>query len=252
MKTNKLLSLIFFLTLIFFVPNFAIAQSFISPNYRINFGNFNMTSGRKTSTNYTLTDTVGQNSPGQYNSTGYIVKAGFQYIYEQNIPFSFRISNLDLSFGHLTLGVSTTTSNVITISTPSGHGYEIYTQANHPLKTLGLNSTIPDTKCDSGTCSESTSGVWTSNSTYGFGFNAIGVNSSMVATGIGTSNYFTNSTYFRQFADASLNETPKIIMSEPGPTSSHSALISYKVNVSPSQPVGTYQNSVNFIAVPKY
>ncbi len=227
-------------------------QTFNSNSYHIDFGNFNMTSGKKSSANYTLTDTVGQNAPGQYDSAGYIIKAGFQYLYEQNIPLSFSISNLDLNFGTLTPNIGSTVTNTLTISTPTGRGYDILAIADHFLKSIGGNSTIPDTKCDSGTCSESVSGVWASNSTYGFGFNAIGVNSSMVATGVGTSNYFTNSTYFRQFADNSSGETAKIIMSESTPVKDHSALITYKINISPAQPAGTYQNSINFIAVPKY
>jgi len=228
------------------------AQTFDSNSYHIDFGNFNMTSGKKSSANYTLTDTVGQNAPGQYDSAGYIIKAGFQYLYDKNIPLSFIISNLDLNFGSLTPNIGSTVTNTLTISTPTGRGYDILVIANHPLQSIGGNSTIPDTKCDSGTCSESTSDVWASNSTYGFGFNAIGVNSSMVATGVGTSNYFTNSTYFRQFADNSASETAKIIMSESAPVKDHSALITYKINISSDQAAGTYQNSINYIAVPKY
>ena len=251
---NKLYFFYFFLLLFFLLTNkkSLLAQTFDSTNYHIDFGNFNMTSGRKTSANYTLTDTVGQNAPGQYDNTGYTLKAGFQYIYENNIPFSFKISSLNLNFGTLVPNIGSTVVNTITISTPTGHGYDILTSANHPLRVLNSKSTIPDTNCDTGTCSESVSGVWTSNSKYGFGFNAMGVNSSMVATGVGTSNFFANSTYFRQFADSSSNETAQIIMSENSPVKDHSAIITYKVNISAIQAAGTYENSLNFIAVPKY
>lgn len=234
-----------FVVLIFFLcfHNFALAQTFNSPSFKIDFGNFNMTSGKKNSTNYILTDTVGQNAPGRFDNTGYVLKAGFQYIYEKNIPFSFKISQLDLNFGVLTPNIGSTQSNTLTISTPSGHGYDILTQANHPLTTIGAAITIPDTKCDAGICSESSSGVWTSNSTFGFGFNA---------NGNGTSSYFTDSTYFRQFADNSVSETAKIIMSESTPVKDHLATVTYKINISSQQAAGTYQNSINFIAVPKY
>jgi len=242
MKTKNVL---LFLLLILFLINKKniLAQTFDSTNFHIDFGNFNMTSGKKTSTTYTLTDTVGQNAPGQYDSTGYVVKAGFQYIYDKKIPLSFEISSLDLAFGNLVPNIGSTVTNTLTISTPTGHGYDILAIANHPLKTIGTNSTIADTKCDSGTCSESVSAVWTDAFTYGFGFNA---------NGDGTSSYFTNSTHFRQFADNSLGETAKIIMSENVPVEDHSALITYKINISPLQSAGTYENSINFIAVPKY
>lgn len=250
------LKIIFFILILFTIYDLSsaisLAQTFDSASYHIDFGNFNMTSGRKTSANYTLTDTVGQNAPGQYDSTGYVLKAGFQYLYETNIPFSFRIDDLDLSFGILTPQIGSTVTNIITISTPTGHGYDILAIENHPLRTLNNQATIPDTKCNSGTCSESVSGVWTTNSIYGFGFNAIGINSSMVATGVGTSNYFTDSTYFRQFADASANETAQILMSEGTPVKDHSAKITYKVNISSIQSAGLYENAINFIAIPKY
>ena len=243
MKNKKWLFIICLLFFLLINKKNILAQTFDSASYHIDFGNFNMTSGKKTSTNYTLTDTVGQNAPGQYDSVGYVVKSGFQYLYEKIIPFSFEISDLDLNFGTLVPNVGSTVTNTLTISTPTGHGYDILAIANHPLKTIGNNVTIPDTKCDSGTCSESTSGVWTNNSTYGFGFNA---------NGNGTSSYFTNSTYFRQFADNSSGETAKILMSESTRVENHSALITYKINISPNQASGTYENSINFIAIPKY
>jgi len=226
------------------------AQSFDSSSYHIDWGNFNMTSGKKTSTNYQLTDTVGQNAPGKFTSSGFVVKAGFQYIYDSMEKFSFSISDISIDFGSLSPSVGTTQSNTITITTPSGHGYEILAIANQPLSNIN-SQTIPDTSCDS-SCSISTSGIWTSNSKYGFGFNAIGINSSGVATNIGTSSYFSDSTYYRPFAATSKSENPQTIMSEDSSVTDHSARITYKINISTYQPSGDYQNLINFIAVPKY
>jgi hypothetical protein len=210
-----------------------------------------MTGGKKTSATYNLTDSVGQNAPGKYTSTGFTVKAGFQYIYDLYQPFSFKISNLNLDFGHLVPQVGSTQSNTITITTPSGHGYDVLSSENHPLLTTN-SVTIPDTTCDSGTCDQSTSAIWNSATKYGFGFNAIGINTSGVATNIGTSNFFTNNTYYRQFANIQASETPQVFMSESNPVKNHSAKITYKINISPNQSAGTYQNSINLIAVPKY
>lgn len=219
------------------------AQSFTSPSYHIDWGNFNMTGGKKSSTNYILTDTVGQNAPGQYNSAGYTVKAGFQYAYDPNYKFSFSIDNLDINFGPLTPNIGTTQTNNLTITTPTGHGYEIFTSQNSSLTTLGINTTIPDTTCDNNDCDQTTSGVWINNNIYGFGFNA---------TGDGTSTYFIDSTYFRQFANQQTGESPQIFMSENNPVKNHTSKITYKINISPLQPEGSYQNNINFTAVPKY
>lgn len=238
-----LIAFLFLSTIYDRTSKIAFAQIFDSASYHIDFGNFNMTSGSKRSPNYRLTDTVGQNAPGQYDKNGYTIKAGFQYIYQQNTPFSFEISNLDLEFGSLTPNVGSTVTNTLTINSPLSFGYEILAIADHPLTTIGDNSVIPDTKCDTNVCSDSISGPWTESSTYGFGFNA---------SGVGASSYFTDSTEFRRFANASLNETPKTIVSETTKAIDHSALITYKINISPNQAAGTYQNSINFIAVPKY
>jgi hypothetical protein len=251
----KLKSIIFFflLSTFYFLLNtgYIFAQHFSSSNYIIDWGNFNMTSGSKTSLHYSLTDNVGQNAPGSYTATGYILKSGFEYIYDTFNQFSFSIDNLAIDLGSLASGVASTATNIITLTTPSGHGYLVMAQESHPLsQSTGI--TIPDTTCDIGsTCTVSVSGVWSGASYYGFGFNAIGINSSGVATGIGTSGYFLNNTYYRPFA-AVPPGSGQVIMSEPLPAKNRSARISYKVNVSTSQSAGNYQNAIIFTAVPFY
>jgi len=228
------------------------AQSFSSSSYKINWGNFNMTSGKKTSANYQLTDTVGQNAPGQYDQTGYTIKAGFQYIYDTIFYFSFQINDLSIDLGTLSAGSTSTDTNTITITSPSGHGYQIMAHQNHPLAINNSGTTIPDTICDNGTCTESQSDTWTNSSIYGFGFNTIGINNSGVATHVGTSAYFADETYYRQFADHSLDEANQIIMSEDSAVQNHQARVTYKTNISSIQAAGNYQNAITFTAVPKY
>lgn len=253
MRTKIFVHLLLLSTICYLLPtkNIVFGQHFESPSYIIDWGNFNITSGRKTSTNYRLTDTVGQNAPGRFTNSGYMVKSGFQYIYDTFYKLSFSIDDLSIDFGSIVPSIGSTQSNIITISSPAGHGYQIMTSENHPLQ-IDSASQIPDTTCDSGTCSESTSGVWINSSTYGFGFNAIGINSSGVTTDVGTSNYFTDNTYYRQFANTAASEIPQIIMSEDLPVRDHRARVTYKVNISPLQASGNYQNSLTFIAVPKY
>lgn len=234
----------------FLVPS-ALAQHFSSSSYIIDWGNFNITSGSKASTNYSLTDTVGQNAPGAYTSTGYVVKSGFQYIYDTFNQFSFSINNLSIDLGSLVPGVASTATNIITVTTPSGHGYQIMAQENHPLS-LNSGITIPDTACNIGsTCTVSSANVWSSLSAYGFGFNVLGINSSGVVNNVGTSAYFTDNTYFRPFAVVP-PDTNQIIMSENLPIKNHSGRVSYKANISNTQAAGNYQNSIIFTAVPKY
>ena len=251
MKPKVLFFILIFVSLFLIPFSIVQAQRFTSASYIITWGNFNIDSGKKSSTNYSLTDTLGQNAPGAFNSAGYTVQSGFQYIYNTFAQFSFSVNKLSINLGTLVPGVGSTDTNIITISTPSGHGYQIIASENHPLRLIS-GTTIPDTRCDSNSCSESVSGAWITNTAFGFGFNAIGINTSGVATGVGTSDIFTNNTYFRNFAALSQQEPGQTIMTENKAVKSHSARISYKGLVSSVQSAGAYQNSIIFTAIPNY
>lgn len=238
MKTKIILTFIFFLFSL--LP--AHAQHFISPSYIIDWGNFNITSGRKYSSNYQLTDTVGQNAPGQSEKNGVIVQSGFQYIYNTFTELSFSIDKLNINFGTLTPGVASTDANILTVTTPSGHGYQIMASQNHPLW-INSNLYVPNTTCDLNDCTSTTATSWTSNSKYGFGFNV---------AGLGATALFPNSTYYRPFADLSNNENPVTIASENIPVKKRQTTINYRVIISPLQAAGDYENYLTYILVPKY
>lgn len=231
----KLLYLLSVLSALLSTPVFA--QHFESSNYNIDWGNFNITSGRKTSTNYSLTDTVGQNAPGEYTKTGVKLKSGFQYIYPFDI-FSFAIDNLDINFGTLIANIATTATTILTTTTPSGNGFQITAAQSFPLKNNSL-ATINDVTGDNGIATEIVQDLWVNSTTYGFGFNA-------------NTSYFTTSNHYRQFANISALETPQIIDGSITPVKNHQTLITYKVNISNSQAAGTYQNYIIYTATPKY
>ena len=217
------------------------AETMKSESYKIIFGNFNITSGTKSSSSYTLTDTVGQTAAGEFDSTGYIVKAGFQYLYAL-YDFSFSISDLTIDFGSLTPGTPATATNVLTVSAP-GAGYAISVFENHPLKNVDGDE-ISDTTCDDGSCSESSASPWTLSSVYGFGFNL---------SGDDVASDFVDGTYFRQFANFEAGgESPQVIMSSSQAGKNRQATVTYKVNISGSQAAGNYSNYLVFVATPSY
>lgn len=240
----------FILTSYFLNLKSIVAQRFDSDSYIIEMGNLNMTGGRKTSNSFNLTDTVGQNAPGQYDGSTFILKSGFQYIHDTLTEFSFSIDDLSIDLGTLIPESPVTDTNIITITSPVGRGYQIYAHQNHSLKNMS-GYTIPDTTCDSSACSESVEGLWTQSTTYGFGLNAVGLNDTN-PTGIGTSQYFPTTDHFRQFANYELSETAQVIMSETVSVKDRSAQITYKANISPLQSSGNYQNTITFTAVPNY
>ena len=242
MKSKFIFVIIIFSFLVSRFPSPIFSQHFTSDSYIIDWGNFNITSGRKTSVNYRLTDTVGQNAPGLSEGDNLKIKAGFQYIYDLSRVISFTIDKLNIDFGTLIPGIGVTDTNLLTVTTPSGRGYQIMAQENHPLW-INSSNFIANTTCDANDCTPTLSAPWTSSDKYGFGYNV---------TGIGATAYFLTSTHFRPFADFSQNQEPAIIASESSPVKNREAMVTYRVLVSPLQSAGNYENYITYTLVPRY
>lgn len=222
-----------------------LAFSMSNDNYVIDFGNLNMTSGKKSGPNYTVTDTVGQLAPGLYSGTNYQVRAGFQYIYSIT-PFRFRITNIDIDFGTLSpTNPVTRTSNLI-VSNGSANGYAVTAYENHELLVPATGQLIPDTTCDNGLCTQTASQLWTSTLTYGFGYRCDNVASTDCATG------FTTANFYKQFSDNSKNEVPQTIMTGTNVGRNKEVQVTYKVNISGTQAAGVYSNVITYIATPTF
>jgi hypothetical protein len=252
LKTGKRLIIIASIIIGFALPKEILAQSkMVSPNYEIQFPNFNAGAGVPKSTNFWTRGTLGQTAPGLFSSANYRVRSGFQYI-STIIPFSFSISNISINFGTLTPSTPDTRTATLKVKAGGAGGYSVKAIENHPLQITGSATTIPNTTCDTGTCTKLTAGVWSLNSTYGFGFNM---------SGDDVPSDFVNSNYFRPFANAALGEDPAIIMTKNQVTWNYpnntwpwesQATITYKINVSPTQPAGTYTNIIKFTAIPAF
>lgn len=220
----------------------SLAENLKSDTYRIDMSNINMTGGRKTSGSYNLTDTVGQTFQGQFDSNGYRVRAGFQYIHSI-IRFSFTISDLTIDLGTLVAQTPSTATNILTISTGNAYGYTVKAIESHELRSTTTD--IPDTPCDAATtCTITDANIWASNSDYGFGYN-------MSGDDVDTSD-FVDSTYFRPFANDEDIDSPSTVMSSTGIATSSAATVTYKANISSIQPAGYYTTPIRFIAIPSF
>lgn len=226
----------------FYFAQIARADLLESDSYAIQFGNFNITSGEKSSASYNVTDTVGQTSAGPYNSTNFFVGAGFQYIYQIG-NFSFSISDLSIPLGTLTPGVHASDTNTLTISTKGAGGFSVYAYETNPLRLTQGGADIDNTTCDAGTCTFSSAGVWTNQAIPGFGFNA---------TGTTAATDFTNSTYFRPFADAEQSQAMQTVMTSPNIANDETVTVTYKAGIPGDQPAGEYQTSIIYVAVPGF
>jgi hypothetical protein len=244
MKKNALLIVFFIFFIILPVFCYINAINMDSPLYKIQFGTIDIAGGKKTSSGYRLSDSVGQTAAGQFQSTGYIIKAGFQYLYSI-FPFYFSISQTKIDFGTLTPNSPQTGQTTLTVSFDAAGGYQVTAIEEGPLRTLNQLASIPDTTCDGGgnTCNESLAKPWTQTSAYGFGYNM---------SGNDIPSDFVNSTYFRPFPDRTNNENPAVVMSSTNVGRNRQAAVTFKVNISPVQPAGSYQTVINFIATPTF
>jgi len=243
MKKIKFL-LIIFMIFIFSYLNFVYAINMESPLFKIQYGEIGIAGGNKSSANYNLSDTVGQTAAGQFNSSGYVVKAGFQYLHSI-IPFRFSISNTNINFGTLVPNSPQTAITTLTVSFGGAGQYQVTAIEEGRLRTLDNLNSIPDTECDGGpnTCNESLAKPWTSNTAYGFGYNL---------SGNDIPSDFIDTNYFRPFPNREENEDPVVIMSSTNVGRNRQATMTFKVNISPIQPAGRYQTIINFVATPSF
>lgn len=241
-KLHQTLLILASITMFFNLSGPLLADNLRSDTFRIDMSTINMTGGKKTSESYNLTDTVGQTFQGQFDSNGYRIRAGFQYIHSI-IRFSFTISDLTIELGTLVAQTPSTATNTLTISTGNAYGYTVKAIESYTLRDNAKN--ILDTNCDSATsCTITDANIWASNTDYGFGYN-------MSGDDIDTAD-FIDSTYFRPFANDEDLDSPATVMLSSGIATSSAAIVTYKANISSTQPAGYYTTAIRFIAIPSF
>jgi hypothetical protein len=232
--------------------NSVLAQTSLkSDNYVIHLPNFNSGAGVPSSSNYKTNVTIGQTAAGLFSSANYLVRGGFQYIHTI-IPFSFSISNISISFDPFIAQVSQTRTTSLTVKAGGAGGYSVTAQQNHRLQIGDSGNFIDNTTCDNGNCTRTQAEEWTQDTTYGFGYNIWGDD---IPAGFSTQDYY------KQFADASLTQDPVTVMSKTAVTWDYPnntwpwesiATMTFKINVNATQPAGTYNNIIMFVATPTF
>jgi len=238
-----------------------------SPQYRIQFGTVNSGGKAMTNTDYKLNTSVGQTAAKEFQASGYIVKAGFQYIYTR-IPFTFSLSSIQVNLGTLLPSVPSSGNITLSVSFGAAGQYIVTARADKPLATASLANTIPFTGCDGGsdTCTTTLAKPWTLTTAYGFGYGM---------TGEDIPADFINNTYYRPFPNLLLSEAPAVVMQSTNVTAditptpfpaytpapvltgtphdvTHQATITMKGNVSNFQSAGTYSTVIRFLATPSF
>lgn len=186
-----------------------------------------------------------QPMPGSYSGTNYTIKTGYENL-PPSKPFSFNISNSIIDYGPLSPTNHIYRTSNLNVSNTSTKRFIVIAYENRPLVATESNSSIPDSTCDNGSCSQVRSALWTNTLTYGFGYRCDNVSNNDCPIDFNLDNYY------KQFSDQSKKETEQIIMSSNLPESNHETQITYKVNISKTQPKDSYSNTVTYIAVPGY
>lgn len=219
------------------------AQTMSNSNYILQMGNLNSGSGKPTGPNNKVSFTTGQTGANLFSGTNYKARAGFQYIYSI-IYFRFSISNTFIDFGSVSPTIPTLRTNDLTVSNGSGYGYQVTVSQNHNLRLNSTGSEVPPTACDSGSsCTVTTANLWTNSLTYGFGYRCDNV------SGADCDSQFSTSDYYKPF-DSS--PSAQVVMSSANVGKNRQSTITYKINVSGTQPAGIYTNIINYIAIPSY
>ncbi len=242
---NLLARMLLFLLLFFSIFNLKKIQAINmeSSKFKMESANVSTAAGSKSSDNYQLSDTVGQTVAGQFASSGYVIKAGFQYL-KSIIPFRFTVSNTNVNLGTLIPNTFSTSQITLKVDFGSAGEYQVLAYEEYPMKNpTGI--TIPDTSCNGGseTCNKLLAKLWNSTSTYGFGYNMSG--DDIPAD-------FINSNYFRPFANKENGDNPVVIMSSSNVGRNRQSTLTFKANISSVQPAGSYQTVIHFIAIPSF
>lgn len=147
-----------------------------------------------------------------------------------------------VEFGSLNLSAFNNLAQFLQCTTNATNGYVIQTFESGRLTMIGSNTTIPDTTCPSNSCTTSSAALWTTSSTSGFGYALeVGTTSAGAVLGI------TTTSAYKPFGVGYANAQP-VLSRTNTPSGTDSAYICYRITVSNTQPAGTYQNEINFIA----
>ena len=224
------------------IKGVAVADDMSSQNFKIQGGNFNMTSGNKASQNYKLSDVVGQVSAGVFGSKGYIIQSGFLNGAAGEV-FSFSVTPNAVDFGNIIPQVPIEKKIRITIANGNMPGYSVSVTENQPMSTLAgaeIAGTICDTEDKNPPCTNSTASKWVKNATYGFGYRMEGRT---------VPQDFTKDNFYRPFPSTKQGEQAALVMKSEAKKVVDQGNMTLRLNVDKSQPVGQYRNVLTFTAM---
>lgn len=228
-KVNKLIHAGFLMAGLLISSHCYAAMS--SETYSINSDVIGSAGDLGTSESFRLTDTLGEPVIGIGQSETFSAQQGFWYMI--NYSLSMSINSNTVNLGSLTPGIARTGQSIITVTTDSWGGYDIYASENHSMLHSDSVTTLPDYSCFIiAPC------VW---SGVGLGFT--------IASGTGVDSKWGSNPNYKY---ASFPLTPAIIHTKTGYSSGgDNTTIEYKVDAPPTQKSGPYSNIITYTATAK-
>lgn len=187
---------------------------------------------------------VGQTVAGK-SEKNYTARMGFQYL-RFSKTFLFSVTDTLIDFGILSPTTPVTRTSTLTVYPGSTNGYQVLAATDRPLTAENNIYTIPDTTCDTGSCATDRPEKWANILTYGFGYRCDNVFGSVCNSA------FSDKTFYQPFAPASKKKNPQVIMEGRVAKAKGSATITYRVNISTTQPAGRYTNAITYVANPGF
>lgn len=229
------------------------AQTMTNQNYILKTQGFNAVSGVTKDENYNLRSNVREFTPISGEGVNFRVKTGFENTLS-SLPFSISLSSNLVDYGIISPTDPIIRTVDLGINSLNVYGFSVMVSENDALATTSPSESdtvatkkviIPDTTCDSGICGTENAAQWTNTLTYGLGYRCDNI------SGVDCDNSFIKPNSYKHFPNIANNDDPQSIMSGIG-ANNKGVRISYKVNISGTQPQGIYSNIITYIAVPNF
>ncbi|MEK7534454.1 MAG: hypothetical protein AAB600_03895 [Patescibacteria group bacterium] len=219
------------------------AQTMSNSNYKLKT-NIILNPNKDSSNNKASSNNI---KPNIFVGPNYKVVSGFQHDPSSSTKqFIFSISQTLIDYGILSATNPVSRTSILSVYNNFTNGYSVAASENHELYNQTSGSTIPNTTCDTGTCSKLYPAPWNNVLTYGFGYRCDNMSDITVC-----SNDFYDSKYYKQFPNISNSQKPQVLM-EGFNIGDNKARITYKINISGTQPIGFYSNTITFVATPNF
>ncbi len=207
-----------------------------SPRFKIDSPSIDFTSPE----NNTTSTKPNSDEATQFESSGVIVMRDGQN--KDSTPFRFMMEKSLFNMENLIPNTPSKVSSNVSVS--GGRTvYQVLVSETDLLHKLS-GETIPDTACSTGKkCTPYVASAWNSVSSYGLGYSLSGQD---------IPQDFKNDEYFRPFSNSKKNNPQTVLMTANDKTDERHSTITVKTIVSAVQADGTYENTLNFVAVPGY